>query len=666
MAMQTLSAGANYSKGILVLIREMTKTSDFAIKVAGKSFPVHRNVITAASSYFRAMFSSNMKEAQQGFADMETVKPTVMEKCIDFMYTGEVKVQMNDIEDILHASNLLQLDALTELSFEYLRENLSANNCLVAIYLAKLYDRVNLLNIAEKILYDKFDEVVSTDTFLAISCDDIARYLSKADANHIIKWNAVVTWLSIRQEEVEHCLPTLLNSIKNISANFFLETILNEPMVFNNKQSVQYIVELLLSNIEEIKKNISLENFMNLRKTLKAQKIKIERGRVAKVINDFMAGRFEQLFERDDFVELNEEEILLLFQSRRMKCSSERIKWDAALKWSKNQPNSEKVFPKLFKLIKLDDLPWDFVEKVVRTEPLVRNSHECTVMLMDALSAHGSVVKQPSSVASPKNNLNQHIVFLDKKNGQINAWSIINKTWHRLPKVKLGEDMQIVNVNNDLYVLSGSDLFHWGGNDTSWSLKTNKGCKSGYRKLVACQGNIYLVQYDSMQCYDPIPNNFKDNLPGCSLSYGFCAVATSACIYAMGGLYSDQRVERFNPDTKTWSRLSQMRNPRRLATAVEFNGKIYVIGGYDGHRVSNSVESYNFETNTWTRVARMCVPRCDIFAFVDDKSIFAVGGGNANSAIKSAEVYDPNINHWSPIQIDGFPTDGFTGCVRYM
>nr|XP_039260821.1 kelch-like protein 12 [Styela clava] len=638
MATQTLSAGTNYSKGILVSIREMTETSDFTIKVAGKSFPVHRNVISAASSYFRAMFSSNMKEAQQGFADMKTIKPSILEKCIDFMYTGEVKVQIDEIQDILHASSLLQLDALTELSFEYLQENLSVNNCLVAVFLAKLYDRVNLLNIAEKIVYDKFEEVVSTDTFSAISCDDITRYLSKAEVSHEIKWNAIVTWLSVRHEEVERALPKLMDSIKNIPVNCLLETILNERMVFKNKQLVQCVIGRLFS-----------------------------KGQVAKVMNDFMAESFEELAERDDFVELNKEEIFLLFQSPKIKCSSEIIKWDAALKWSKNHPNSKKVFPKLFKLIKLDDLLLDFIGEVVRTEPLVRNSHGCTVMLMDALCAHGSVSKKPSSVASLRRDPHQHIAFLDKKSGQINTWIISEKTWHKLPEVKFGVDMQIVNVNNDLYVLSGSELFHWGGNNTSWSIKGNIRCKSGYRKLVAFQDNIYLVQEKFTLCYDPLGNSFKGNLPGCGLGYEFCAVATRAYIYAMGGLHTDQKAERFNPVTQTWSRLCLMRNSRRHASAVEFNGKIYVIGGFDGHRVSNSAERYNFETNTWTRVARMCVPRLDLFAFVDDKSIFAVGGENVDGVMNSAEVYDPNSNHWSTITIDGLPTKGsLTGCVYYI
>nr|XP_039262420.1 LOW QUALITY PROTEIN: kelch-like protein 12 [Styela clava] len=664
MASKSLSAGTDYTSTILHSIREMTETSDFTIKVTGQSFPVHRNVITAASSYFRAMFSSNMKEAQQGFADVKTVKPAIMEKCIDFMYTGEVKVQMDEIQGILHASSLLQLDSLTELSFEYLQKNLSVNNCLVAAYLAKLYDRVNLLNTAEQIVYDKFDEVVSTDTFAAISCEDITRYLSKANANHEIKWKAIVTWLSIRQEEVERVLPTLLNSIKNISVNFFLETILNESMMFRKKQLVHFIVDRLLSSIEEIIKNISLENFMNLRKILNTQKIKIE-GQVVKVMNDFMAENFEQLAERHDFAELNEEEIFFLFRSPKIKCSSERIKWYAALKWSKNHPNEKKVFPKLFKLMKLHDLSLDFIGKVVRTEPLVRNSHECTVMLMDAFSAHGSVSKHPSSVESPTKVPSQHIVFLNKKNGQVNAWSIMNKTWHRLPKVKLGEDMQIVNVNNDLYVSSESELFHWK-EDTFWSRKSYIRDKSGYCKLVACQGNLYLVQRYNMQCYDSIRNNYKNSLPGCVLGYGFCAVATRACIYAMGGLHTDQRAEKFNPVTKTWSRLSPMLNPRHHAAAVEFNGKIYVIGGEDGECISNSVESYNFETNTWTEVASMCVPRWDLFAVADDKNIFAVGE-NADGSTNSVDVYDPNSNHWSFTRIDGIATKSLlTGCVCHM
>ena len=113
--------------------------------------------------------------------------------------------------------------------------------------------------------------------------------------------------------------------------------------------------------------------------------------------------------------------------------------------------------------------------------------------------------------------------------------------------------------------------------------------------------------------------------------------------------------------------------------AVSLDGKLYVIGGYDGKKCMDSVERYNPATNEWVFVAPMSVRRRGCVTVIFQDRIFAMGGyelwlalhfdvGTARvSSIfvevvcalkpvagrcdvehhRSVEVYDPARNRWT-------------------
>nr|XP_039261484.1 kelch-like protein 12 [Styela clava] len=265
--MADISVWTDYTRTILHSIREMTETCDFIINVDDESFPVHRNVISAASSYFRAMFSSNMKEAQQGFADMETIKPAVMEKCIDFMYTGEIKVQMDEVQYILIASNLLQLDLLTEISFTQLQENLSTSNCLVVSHYATVLNKLEVKKLAELKIINNFEDVISTDKFPTISFEDFSRYFFESVAGHEIKWGALVKWLLNKREETKPIYQKLLETLEYFPLDFLikkaLEGLMKKPVKKNtktsNKMRRNLVLDFLFEDIEKFKREVNLE-----------------------------------------------------------------------------------------------------------------------------------------------------------------------------------------------------------------------------------------------------------------------------------------------------------------------------------------------------------------------------------------------------------------------
>nr|XP_039248884.1 kelch-like protein 26 [Styela clava] len=132
--------------------REAGLPTDFIINVSEQSFEVHRDLIMTKSEYFRAMLSHDTKENQQGFVDMNDVNPTVIGQCIEFMYTGEITEvlpNIENIEDVLQAVELMQLENPTDYCVEFLDKKLKDLTCL---HISLIVAKFSITELKEKIL----------------------------------------------------------------------------------------------------------------------------------------------------------------------------------------------------------------------------------------------------------------------------------------------------------------------------------------------------------------------------------------------------------------------------------------------------------------------------------------------------------------------------------
>ena len=68
-------------------------------------------------------------------------------------------------------------------------------------------------------------------------------------------------------------------------------------------------------------------------------------------------------------------------------------------------------------------------------------------------------------------------------------------------------------------------------------------------------------------------------------------------------------VEAYSEDTNTWSLVAEMNHSRYYPGVLSHEGRLYAVGGHDGHSFLSSVEMYDPQTNTWTLVADMSVGR---------------------------------------------------------
>lgn len=82
---------------------------------------------------------------------------------------------------------------------------------------------------------------------------------------------------------------------------------------------------------------------------------------------------------------------------------------------------------------------------------------------------------------------------------------------------------------------------------------------------------------------------------------------------------------------------------------VYHEGKIYVIGGFDGQQCFNSVRSFDPVSRVWEERGCMHAQRCYVSCAIVGKYVYAMGGYDGHRRNRSCERYDPATNQWTLI-----------------
>ena len=98
----------------------------------------HRNVLSAASPYFYKALNSNMKE-NIGVIRLEETSKAIMEGVLGYIYTGYVSVSEENVYELFAKADYFDLPALKSFSSNFILDNLSLFNCVVAYYFASKY-----------------------------------------------------------------------------------------------------------------------------------------------------------------------------------------------------------------------------------------------------------------------------------------------------------------------------------------------------------------------------------------------------------------------------------------------------------------------------------------------------------------------------------------------
>lgn len=190
--------------GLKELLNE-NKLIDCVLKVGDRSIPCHRLIMAACSPYFRELFfSADGKEVNKKEVVLENLDPSVMEVIVNYMYSAEIDINDNNVQDILTIASRFQIPSVFTVCVNYLQKKLSKNNCLAIYRLALMLNCARLAVAARDYIADRFETVAKDEDFLELAPPELFALIG-ADALNVEKeevvFETLMRWIRKDKEQ---------------------------------------------------------------------------------------------------------------------------------------------------------------------------------------------------------------------------------------------------------------------------------------------------------------------------------------------------------------------------------------------------------------------------------------------------------------------------------
>ncbi|XP_078491060.1 actin-binding protein IPP-like [Ciona intestinalis] len=157
--------------------RQDDRFNDIIIRVGEKNIPANKMVLSCYSKYFNTMFYTEMEEKYKDAVEVHAVDAESVEKLVDFMYTGKININTNNVCDLLAVSDFLQIPSVRKLCIEYLLTTVTQQNCFTIQGLAERFTIPQLTEKFNNFVAKNYQQVVSGDHFKKLPKHDVIKLL---------------------------------------------------------------------------------------------------------------------------------------------------------------------------------------------------------------------------------------------------------------------------------------------------------------------------------------------------------------------------------------------------------------------------------------------------------------------------------------------------------
>ncbi|KFZ50683.1 Kelch-like 30, partial [Antrostomus carolinensis] len=328
----------------------------------------------------------------------------------------------------------------------------------------------------------------------------------------------------------------------------------------------------------------------------------------------FLQENFEAVSQQEEFLQLSKERLAIYLSNDQLQVQEEQSLAEAVLRWVRHNPGPRAQFlPELLELARLVSLPDQYLQNLLATEPLIRDSDASKALVTRSCAMVGPPCPK-SHPARERGDSTWSLTALPRllHQGQ--------RRWMALPDFpdynKWG--FSVVALNNGVYVTGGSR----GSQNDTWST-TQAWCfclRDGTWKLIASMlrartnhtsavlnGEIYViggttVDMVEVERYDPYNKSWCAISPALKYVSNFAATSCLGKLYLVGSCavkYNALTLQCYNPVQDLWSVITSPFIPKYLSAprCATLHGLIYLIGDN-----TKKVHVYNPEANIWQKV----------------------------------------------------------------
>uniref|UniRef100_A0A0B6Z9M0 BTB domain-containing protein n=1 Tax=Arion vulgaris TaxID=1028688 RepID=A0A0B6Z9M0_9EUPU len=214
---------------------------DVTLRVEKMEFPCHKNVLAASSPYFLVMFSTSLAESQQDCITLKDMEARTLELVLDYIYTGQVCLTEDTVQNLLSAANLFQLIPLRDGCAEFMMNHVTVANCIGVFFFAKAHQCNVLALKAKEIINNKFYLLCKQQEFLTLPVDKLVEIVSDDELNVTLEesvYEACMAWVDEDQEHRKNNLVEVMSCVRfaNISSYYFCDQIETNNLLRDNPE----------------------------------------------------------------------------------------------------------------------------------------------------------------------------------------------------------------------------------------------------------------------------------------------------------------------------------------------------------------------------------------------------------------------------------------------
>jgi len=551
---------------------------DMDIVVGSETYRVHQVIMAAKSDYFRAIMSSQLREAKENRVTIEDVDPENMKTVIEFCYTNQLSLNDDNFHQVLSAAFRFCIESLKEFCVEFIGPRITASNCIGLIHSFQQYSLTHLLDNAIGFSLENFDLVCDTPEF-----SDIEEYVweillpdDRLNLSESSVFRALVKWT---EHDLENRKAAFERLVKHVRFATIDASELSELSSFELATISESCKELIAKakNYLEIKRQDKQSESETLAKVSATPRRNLRNCQRMYAIGGYP---FVQMGE----LPLDEpHETLPDFRSVEI--------YDPNTdKWTEAPMQSQRVY------------------------------FGCAVLGDDIYIVGGT---------DGDNSLDT-----------FERYSITNDTWQSLPAMPTARhSLGLVALGEYLYAIGGMDsvfsvdtVERFRPGDTKWHECAPMLNPRDDASYVALDGYIYAIGGESalrkkttLERYDPRTDSW------CSLSPLFQSIQRFESTCCRGMIYimcCDEgppphlQIFVYDPSKDKWLQL--LRAPTHLCSVkfVEFHRELYAVGVLTDDSDPTRLESYNPETKQWTAKTGMTSRRTGYSLIVHPQRMF--------------------------------------------
>ena len=229
-----------YSRDVLMRLCGLQKQGimcDVTIKIEDEEFFAHRNILSASSDYFFAMFNGNMKERHAREVTISGVDKDSMKTIMNFIYTGEITLDWNNVEPILQSANLMLVQSVKDACSRFLESRLNVKNCIGIQGLAETYACHKLYGVTNTFIFQNFTNVAENEEFLNLDKKQVEVLFQSDDIsveNEEKVYEALLGWINYDLENRREFFVDLMEHIRlPLVSPYYLVDVVENEALFN-------------------------------------------------------------------------------------------------------------------------------------------------------------------------------------------------------------------------------------------------------------------------------------------------------------------------------------------------------------------------------------------------------------------------------------------------